>query len=423
MGVLGIAAVADSTTGIVDIAARGVLDMSTVSVIQGAVLKAAAEQPRSIVVDLNDTVITDKRAATIFIALVGPLSESMIGFALYVGPGDTADLLRRMLTGCVPVCEDRSAATAAAATALADGNQRYRRLHMHLAPVPTAAAQARALVDLACVNWKLDVDRDIARSVAGELVASAIQHGHVDMDVSVVRAGAYLIIQVTDRGTVVPATSTDGFGTDRSEGWGSTLVDATSASWGFHASQSGRRVWATLRLRPVTGAAQDQYALTAVGTSGSEPSTPPANVPDPAGKRSAPGAVRADNAHIAPDQLWRQARTAVGLEPTVLSPLTVRRSAARGAIYACLLTDPRRQWAVSDVLGAIPHAHRPAGGMVRSTIYVLLDDGVMERVPFQRVLTARLTPAGVRLIRALLRIWGLSAPHPPPPAGTTDSAA
>lgn len=123
--------------------------------------------------------------------------------------------------------------------------------------------------------------------------------------------------------------------------------------------------------------------------------------------------VYADAAHVSPEQLWRQARAAAGLPASVLSPLTVRSSTARGAIYACLLTDPRRPWTIRDILLAIPEAGRPSSGTIRSTVYVLLNDGVLARVPFQRALTARLTPEGVRLLRALVRKWGLSELHPP----------
>lgn len=123
--------------------------------------------------------------------------------------------------------------------------------------------------------------------------------------------------------------------------------------------------------------------------------------------------MRTDIVHMTPEQIWRQARTAAGLAPTVLSPLTVRRSASREVIYACLLADPRRPWTVNDVLGAVAAGCHPSSGDIRSTMYVLLNDHVMARVPFQRALTARLTPEGVRLLRALLRHWGLSESHPP----------
>src|SRR5215471_13238863 len=108
--------------------------------------------------------------------------------------------------------------------------------------------------------------------------------------------------------------------------------------------------------------------------------------------------MRTDIVQMTPNQIWQQARTAAGLKPTTLSPLTARRNATREAIYACLLADPRRPWTVNDVLGAMMPGRRPASGAIRSTIYVLLNDRVMARVPFQRTMTARLTPEGVRLL-------------------------
>jgi anti-anti-sigma regulatory factor len=241
---LDVAVATDFATGIVDVTARGTLDLSTAPVVRSAVIKAAAEEPSCIVVDLNGTVITDKRAAGVFLALAGRLSESMIGFAVHIRPGDTADLLQRMLLGFVPVREDRPDAIAA----LAHPGPGYRRLRMHLMPVPTAPAQARALVDLACVNWGLRVDQDIARLVVSELVTNVVDHGSTDLDVSLVRAGAHLIVQVTDRSTVLDTKTSDGMGTEHVEGWDLELVDANAAGWGFHAADTGTTVWATLRL-------------------------------------------------------------------------------------------------------------------------------------------------------------------------------
>ncbi|HKD99334.1 MAG TPA: ATP-binding protein [Micromonosporaceae bacterium] len=243
MGALGVAVATDFATGIVDLTVRGVLDMSTAPAVRGAVIKAAAEQPSTIVVDLNDTVITDKRVATIFVGLADQLTPSTIGLTVHVRPGDTADLLRPILDGCVPIRGDRSGAIAA----LDDAGQRHRRLHIHLAPVPAAAAQARALVDLACANWGLDVDQHIARLVVSELVTNAIEHARTDLDVTVVYTGAHLIIQVRDRSTAMPVMTAEGFGTDRSRGLGLLLVDAAVAGWGFHATETGKTVWATLR--------------------------------------------------------------------------------------------------------------------------------------------------------------------------------
>jgi hypothetical protein len=57
-----------------------------------------------------------------------------------------------------------------------------------------------------------------------------------------------LIIQVGDRSPDMPSMTTDSLGTEHQEGWGLVPVDAIAAGWGFHATETGKTVWATLRL-------------------------------------------------------------------------------------------------------------------------------------------------------------------------------
>jgi anti-anti-sigma regulatory factor len=243
-GVLDVTVATDFATGIADVTARGTLDLTTAPVMRRALMKAAAEEPDRIVVDLNETAITDNGAVAALIALASRLSESRIGVAVHVRPGDTADLLRRLLLSRVPVRDDRPDAIAA----LADPDQRHRRLRIHLMPVPTAPAQARELVDLACVNWGLRIDRDIARLVVSELVTNVVDHAGTDVDVSLVRTRTHLIIQVGDRSRETPTMSGGSVGAGQVEDLGLALVNATASGWGFRATDTGKTVWATLRL-------------------------------------------------------------------------------------------------------------------------------------------------------------------------------
>jgi EAL domain-containing protein (putative c-di-GMP-specific phosphodiesterase class I)/GGDEF domain-containing protein/anti-anti-sigma regulatory factor len=243
-GVLDVSVATDLDTGTADVTARGTLDLSTAVVLRRALIKAAAEEPSRVLVDLNDTAITDKGAVAVLIALAGRLSESRIGFAVHVRPGDTADLLHRLLLSRFPVRDNRPDAIAA----LADPVQRHQRLRMHLMPEPTAPAQARQLVDLACVNWGLRVDRDIARLVVSELVTNVVEHAGTDVDVSLVRTRTHLIVQVGDRSTDMPTMAGGSLGSGHLDGWGLALVDATAAGWGIRATDTGKTVWATLQL-------------------------------------------------------------------------------------------------------------------------------------------------------------------------------
>jgi hypothetical protein len=117
--------------------------------------------------------------------------------------------------------------------------------------------------------------------------------------------------------------------------------------------------------------------------------------------------MREDARPQTPDQAWQWARARAGLPPTVLSPLTTRPSAARASVYACLLTAPHEPWTVRDIADGIDDPQYGATNAIRDTIYVLLQDQVVEQLPFHAALTIRVTPAGVTLLRTLLWKWAL----------------
>ncbi|GAA1396736.1 hypothetical protein ACFQZ4_11895 [Catellatospora coxensis] len=77
-------------------------------------------------------------------------------------------------------------------------------------------------------------------------------------------------------------------------------------------------------------------------------------------------------------------------------------SEPREQIYRALLAHPARDWRVSQLAEEIPDVSVEA---VRTTLYLLLGDRLVEAVPHQRSLTLRLTSEGRSTIEEITRRW------------------
>jgi hypothetical protein len=121
-------------------------------------------------------------------------------------------------------------------------------------------------------------------------------------------------------------------------------------------------------------------------------------------------AMHEDAGYLTPDQAWRRARTRAGRPVNALSPLTTRPSSTRASIYSCLLTAPHEQWTVRDIADGIGYPQHLTTNTIRDTIYVLIQDQVLEQLPFHATLTVRLTAEGTTLLRSLLWMWARDRP-------------
>ena len=117
--------------------------------------------------------------------------------------------------------------------------------------------------------------------------------------------------------------------------------------------------------------------------------------------------MQRDRRHETPEQAWQRARDRAGLPPVVLSPLITKRNPSRAWVYACLLDgQPGKWWTVDGIATAtINDEHRPTPDSVQSTLYLLLNHAVLERVRFQSAMTLVLTAPGAALLRAVLWAW------------------
>ncbi|MBV1855989.1 hypothetical protein [Catellatospora tritici] len=91
---------------------------------------------------------------------------------------------------------------------------------------------------------------------------------------------------------------------------------------------------------------------------------------------------------------------------SIATPLLRLHSRVRERIYRTLLADPERAWTVRELTTALPGVTVDG---VRSTLYLLHGERLMESVPYQRAATFRLVPGADRALARTLSRW-----HQPP---------
>ncbi|WHM36603.1 ATP-binding protein [Streptomyces sp. BPTC-684] len=110
-------------------------------------------------------------------------------------------------------------------------------------------ALARRQVVGAVRAWDVPLDaaaEDTIRLVTSELVTNAVQHTDGPVTVVLYHQPGHLVIDVLDHSPTPPLPRTAGTAEER--GRGLELVDALATSTGWEPTQSGKRVWALLKV-------------------------------------------------------------------------------------------------------------------------------------------------------------------------------
>lgn len=146
-----------------------------------------------------------------------------------------------------------ASATAAAARTVADGCGVHAtgvRVSTAIALVPTAPGHARRVLNEVLAEWGLGHLEDTADLILSELVTNALLHGQEPARLTVYTDpnadGGFLFIEVDDAGDHTPELRDAA--SDAEDGRGLTIVEALSADWGVEATETGKRVWASITL-------------------------------------------------------------------------------------------------------------------------------------------------------------------------------
>lgn len=221
---------------------RGVLDMASYASLRVSLVKAATDEPRALVVDLDGLVVPDPAAYALFSSVSTQLAE-WPGLPLLLAAGEerqrTAVAAYR-LSRFVPVHPSVPAALAAI-----DDPPPRRLTRCNLPNSLSGAPLARKFVREVCRRWAV-TEADEVIMIANELVENTLIHTYCAPSLRLELRRGLLTVAVYDDDPALaelrePETSRWGQG-------GLALVAGLSTTWGCSPTlMGGKVVWAVLR--------------------------------------------------------------------------------------------------------------------------------------------------------------------------------
>jgi anti-anti-sigma regulatory factor len=225
---------------------RGSLDGVNAARLRTTLLKALADQPAALLVDVAGMTVADKASTAVFSAVARQAAMWPAVPVLLCAPSEpVAHLLARRGALAVP----RFASLAEAAASLDDARLVQPRVSDELLPIDGAARHARNLATEACARWDLPDLIWPASLVVNELVSNVVQHARTMMTVRFTLGGRYLHISVRDGSSALPQVPDPPTAAPEG-GRGLLIVQELAAHWGSLPTDGGKVVWATL---PVPG--------------------------------------------------------------------------------------------------------------------------------------------------------------------------
>lgn len=221
----------------------GVLDSSTYLRLRDAVIKAALDEPRAVIVDVNALDVPAPSAWSVFTSARWHVSTwpDVPIFLVCGHAGRRMTIARNGITRYVPV----HATIEAALAALTDGPRARRRARIDLPASLASLRRAREFVAESLVDWSTDELIPVATVIVNVLVENVLQHTDSAPALIVESDGSAVSISVRDDSSKPAARHEDPFrGGDRVSGL--AIVASVCRAWGSTPTPSGKTVWAVV---------------------------------------------------------------------------------------------------------------------------------------------------------------------------------
>ncbi|MEV4345622.1 ATP-binding protein [Actinoplanes sp. NPDC049596] len=219
----------------------GSLSLTDVSSLHLRLLKALAEHPDALLLDLFELTVDEPLALAVFTAANRQAARwPGIPLLLCAAQPQVHELLTGPAYHRLPVFKSLDAARAQIAGV-------PPALSEQLLPVTGAPRHARDMATEACLRWDLPGLVAPASLIANELVSNVVDHAHTMMTMEVSLRKRYFNIAVRDGSPAEPVRP-GAASADLNRGRGLLLVDATAHAWGWMPSADGKVVWASLAL-------------------------------------------------------------------------------------------------------------------------------------------------------------------------------
>jgi hypothetical protein len=229
---------------------NGGLRLGVVPQIRSTLLKCLAECPAALIVDLTAATIDSPITLNVFGAVVHraadwpPVPLILVAAPAGVGDEQPAVVRRACRPWRIPVCDSFTDALAFALHAPPP----IRRARQTFRPATMALGAARAMVAESCVSWGISEQTLPAELVMTELVGNAVQHARTDLEAAIILRSDLLHLTVRDGCPDPPRISPAPPPPAASPGRGLLLINEFATAWGHVPLETGKVVWATLRV-------------------------------------------------------------------------------------------------------------------------------------------------------------------------------
>ena len=237
-----------STTGVGGacvLRADGFLDSTTYRELRDAIIKAALDEPRAVIVDVTRLVVPAPSAWAVFTSARWHVTQwPDVPMGLACAHREGRDALRRTgVSRYVPVYT--SIERAVDALAGTQGHHERHRRRAELAATSSSVGLARDLV----TEWLTHRDRpeliSVAKLVVTVFVENVLQHTQSAPAVRLESNGTTVTVAVADESST-PAARREWSERGGDEVSGLAIVAALCRAWGSSPTSSGKTVWAVI---------------------------------------------------------------------------------------------------------------------------------------------------------------------------------